>query len=76
MRGLERGGWGGELVGVFPPSVHVRLPLEGWSEQGSETAECQSCRWRGTAVRGTTGTPSTVPLTLYRPLCAGGWRTA
>lgn len=60
-------GNGGGLVGVLPPSVRVRLPLEGWTEQNESSVNvvCQGCRWRGIAVRGTTGTPSTVPLTLY-----------
>lgn len=58
------------MVGVFPPSVRVLLPLEGWPEQDeSVSVVCQGCRWHGIAVRGTTGTPSTVLLALYGPLC-------
>lgn len=30
-----RGGMGGGLVGVFPPSVCVLLPLEGWTVNAS-----------------------------------------
>lgn len=63
-----RRGMGGGLVGVFPPSVRVRLPLEGWPElnESSGSVACQGCRWHGIAVMGTTGTPSTVTLPLYR----------
>lgn len=57
----ERGD-GGRFGWCFS-SLCVRTSAIGGLD--SQCIVCQGCRWRGIAVRSTTGSLPTVPLTLY-----------